>query len=255
MQVIIAHCSLAPEPLPQIAGLPAAVADLCRRCLARAPQERPSADEAARLLCGPPSRSRHRVHSMLGRAGAGAAGGLVATALMLANCAGGGTEPRKDGQAGAAGTGRMAAVSEPRAGCAVEYAVTEQARSTFTAELTVTNTGAAPVADWRLGFHLPGEQVLGRLSPGTWSQDGGEVVLRDAARPELPPGGMVRMSLSGQYTSSNPMPTGFALNEVACQQTLVASAPPPETASPAGPDNPASPDHKGKSHKGGDGRD
>lgn len=40
----------APEPLPEIAGLPAEAADLCRRCLADDPAQRPSSLMAALLL-------------------------------------------------------------------------------------------------------------------------------------------------------------------------------------------------------------
>jgi eukaryotic-like serine/threonine-protein kinase len=39
-----------PAPLPPVAGLPEAVADLCRRCLAEDPRERPTAQEVAQLL-------------------------------------------------------------------------------------------------------------------------------------------------------------------------------------------------------------
>ncbi|NJC65723.1 protein kinase [Planosporangium flavigriseum] len=49
-QMITAHWYTDPGPLPPIAGLPAAVADVCTRSLAKEPEDRPMADVAARTL-------------------------------------------------------------------------------------------------------------------------------------------------------------------------------------------------------------
>jgi hypothetical protein len=50
IQMLRAHAYLPPRPLPDIDGVPAEVADLCRRCLAKDPVERPTAAEAAACL-------------------------------------------------------------------------------------------------------------------------------------------------------------------------------------------------------------
>ncbi|GIF05183.1 serine/threonine-protein kinase [Actinoplanes siamensis] len=49
-QMLRAHRYQEPAPLPAPAGLPAEVAALCRRCLAKDPQQRPTATEAATVL-------------------------------------------------------------------------------------------------------------------------------------------------------------------------------------------------------------
>jgi hypothetical protein len=49
-QMIEAHQYQEPAPLPPVDGLPEPVADLCRRCLAKDPGERPTAHEVARRL-------------------------------------------------------------------------------------------------------------------------------------------------------------------------------------------------------------
>jgi serine/threonine-protein kinase len=49
-QMVGNHLYTDPAPLPRIAGLPPRVADLVRRCLAKRPENRPSAAEAARIL-------------------------------------------------------------------------------------------------------------------------------------------------------------------------------------------------------------
>ncbi|MEV4727647.1 serine/threonine-protein kinase [Micromonospora humida] len=46
-QLVGSRRKITPEPLPPVAGLPAEVADLCRRCLADDPRERPSSLVAA----------------------------------------------------------------------------------------------------------------------------------------------------------------------------------------------------------------
>jgi serine/threonine-protein kinase len=51
-QMLEAHQYTEPAPLSDLPGVPADVADLCRRCLAKQPDERPSAGEVARLLAG-----------------------------------------------------------------------------------------------------------------------------------------------------------------------------------------------------------
>ena len=49
-QTLRAHLYADPEPLPPIPGLPTEVADLCRRCLAKEPADRPTAAELAHRL-------------------------------------------------------------------------------------------------------------------------------------------------------------------------------------------------------------
>lgn len=49
-ELVHATCELDPDPLPEIDGLPPEVVDLCSRCLAKDPAERPTALVAALLL-------------------------------------------------------------------------------------------------------------------------------------------------------------------------------------------------------------
>ncbi|WP_425394368.1 serine/threonine-protein kinase [Actinoplanes subtropicus] len=49
-ELVEATCKLDPEPLPEIDALPPEVADLCSRCLAKDPADRPTALVAALLL-------------------------------------------------------------------------------------------------------------------------------------------------------------------------------------------------------------
>jgi eukaryotic-like serine/threonine-protein kinase len=49
-EMLAAHVSVEPAPLPTEAGVPPEVAELCRRCLAKDPRQRPTAREAATVL-------------------------------------------------------------------------------------------------------------------------------------------------------------------------------------------------------------
>ncbi|MGA5298516.1 serine/threonine-protein kinase [Nucisporomicrobium flavum] len=49
-EMVRAHVYTEPGPLPRLPGLPPEVADLSRRCLAKRPEDRPDAAEAARVL-------------------------------------------------------------------------------------------------------------------------------------------------------------------------------------------------------------
>jgi serine/threonine-protein kinase len=48
--LINAHLEVEPEPLPQLRGIPSALAELCQRCLSKRPSDRPSAREVALVL-------------------------------------------------------------------------------------------------------------------------------------------------------------------------------------------------------------
>lgn len=49
-QMLRSHVTVAPEPLPDLPGVPPQVRELCMRCLVKAPAARPSAEEAAAVL-------------------------------------------------------------------------------------------------------------------------------------------------------------------------------------------------------------
>ena len=59
-QMITANCYAEPDPLPPIDGLPRAIADLCRRCLEKNPDDRPGSRELATVLAGAAGRATVR---------------------------------------------------------------------------------------------------------------------------------------------------------------------------------------------------
>ncbi|GAA4950008.1 serine/threonine-protein kinase [Actinoplanes utahensis] len=198
-RMLNAHRYQEPSPLPPIAGLPAEVADLCRRCLAESPAERPTAAEAASVLAGVAAPSggtdagvarrvtgpvRRRITPTRviiegavvagrlrsprprrrDRAGTGAAGILVAGAFLAAMGPGalGGLRAQAGPPVTPSAPPVVTAPTGP--GCTVGYVVRAGAGH-FTTEVGVTNTGTAPVTDVPFTFVLPGEaSTSGSLS-------------------------------------------------------------------------------------------
>ncbi|MFI6824908.1 cellulose binding domain-containing protein [Micromonospora sp. NPDC050187] len=101
--------------------------------------------------------------------------------------------------------------------CAVRYAPTNTWNTGYTAEVTVTNTGATPVTGWTLTYPLPaGQQVTGSWN-ATVTQNGSTVTARNLSyNGTIAPGSSVtfghQASMSGSYSA----PSAFTLNGNAC---------------------------------------
>ena len=264
-EALRAHLYADPEPLPS--GLPPEVADLCLRCLAKRPDERPAASEVAtRLgeLAGvhsvapaiaaprvvPTRLSRSirlkaglRIGSVLRLGRAKPLGGGLFQGGQLASAVFGGhqrlravaatltllvvvgvtwtatRDPAEVGtaQAAAAGAGPPTGVRHSAA-CKVRYLVEEDTGSAFTARLTVVNTGARPVEDWRMEFAYPGSQRL-TAPDHLMAQIGRKIVMRGAS--ELDPGRSVSVGLRGEYRGSNPLPLSFRLDGRTCRAEVI----------------------------------
>ncbi|MFF3851984.1 protein kinase [Micromonospora sp. NPDC002575] len=83
-QMLRAHVYVEPRPLPPVDGVPAEVGELCRRCLAKDPAARPSAEEAAARLATVVTRMRAEETA---RPEPAAAAASAATAVPAASAA------------------------------------------------------------------------------------------------------------------------------------------------------------------------
>ncbi|MFI2778946.1 cellulase family glycosylhydrolase [Streptomyces sp. ALB3] len=126
--------------------------------------------------------------------------------------------------------GLTAALSPPAAaaaGCKVDYTVTSQWTGGFQAGVKITNLGA-PVTGWTLGFTMPdaGQRVAQGWN-ATWSQSGSAVTVAGADwNRTLATGAAADVGFTGTFTGSNPKPTAFTLNGVACTGSLEEEPPP-----------------------------
>ncbi len=152
----------------------------------------------------------------------------------------------------AATAGAVAVAHAASTGCSVTYAVSNQWNTGFGASVSVTNLGD-PVDGWTLTWSFAAGQQITQLWNGTYTQRGAEVAVTDAGyNATIAPGGSVAFGFNGTWDgSSNPSPTSFALNGVACTGAASPSAPatsPPPGSTPASPSqSPAEPSSPGQS--------
>jgi len=87
----------------------------------------------------------------------------------------------------------------------------------FTAEVTVTNTSSTAVNGWTLNFSFPGNQRITGYWNAAVTQSGTAVTARNLDyNRTINPGTSVGFGFQGTYSGSNPSPTAFTLNGVAC---------------------------------------
>lgn len=104
----------------------------------------------------------------------------------------------------------------PAGTCRVGYVPNTWAGG-FTANVTVTNTSAAPVNGWTLAFSFPGDQRITGFWNATVTQNGPAVTAVNVAHNgAIAPGADTTFGFQGTYTGGNQSPTGFRLNGTAC---------------------------------------
>src|SRR6201996_1016614 len=116
------------------------------------------------------------------------------------------------------GAAALAGAAPARAatGCSVAYSLSSQWGTGFTAAVTITNLGA-PLTSWTLGYSYAGNQQLSQGWSGTWSQSGSNVTVASASwNGSLATSGSTQIGANFSYSGTNPTPTAFTLNGVAC---------------------------------------
>ncbi|MDT0270071.1 PQQ-dependent sugar dehydrogenase [Streptomyces sp. DSM 44915] len=101
----------------------------------------------------------------------------------------------------------------PASTCQVAFTA-EAWNNGYQAEITLTNTGEEPVADWRLAFELAAGQRFVSGWGATFAADGATVTARGDA--SIPAGGSATLGLVARHTGDSSAPAAFTLNEGAC---------------------------------------
>lgn len=284
-QMLAAHRYREPAALPDLAGVPAEIGDLCRRCLAKDPGDRPPATEAAAALGAvaglPPatlllpaaatddepaptrawtrSPGRNlaavplvavpleRWRRLPARRRAAVAGAAAATLLASGAAAALSTGgPSGEGVPARASTPAAAVgIGQRQPECDVRYAVDGAVNGRSTGRLTVTNSGTVPIGEARLVFSLPDRQRLVRGAPGTWRQSGETVQARIG---DLPPRRTVTATVAVTYQEATALPGQFRLNDTPCRSTLTVAG---QTSRPAPGETDDKKGDDGKKGKGG----
>ncbi|WP_200829631.1 cellulose-binding domain-containing protein, partial [Cellulomonas algicola] len=105
---------------------------------------------------------------------------------------------------------------QPTGACTVTYAAPSQWQTGFTANVRITNNGAA-VNGWTLTWAFPGNQTISQAWSTATTQNGAQVTARNVDyNRTIATGGTVEFGFNGAYSGSNPAPTSFSLNGTPC---------------------------------------
>ncbi|MEV4744868.1 glycoside hydrolase family 48 protein [Streptosporangium sp. NPDC049248] len=128
----------------------------------------------------------------------------------------------------AAGTTTALAASPALAAvaCDVTY-TTNDWQGGFTASVTVKNLGD-PLNGWTLGFNFPTTtQKVTQGWSATWAQSGQAVTAKNLDwNGSLATGASTSIGFNGSWSGTNPKPTSFTVNGVACGGTTPVNQPP-----------------------------
>ncbi|MEU4217615.1 non-reducing end alpha-L-arabinofuranosidase family hydrolase [Actinoplanes sp. NPDC026623] len=115
------------------------------------------------------------------------------------------------------------------AGCSVNYAVSSQWQGGFGAAVTITNLGD-PLTGWTLTWSYGAGQTVTQAWNTSLTQSGSAVTATNAGyNGAVATNGTVSFGFNGSWTGSNPSPTSFALNGVACTGDTTPTTPPTTT--------------------------
>ncbi|GAA3945844.1 hypothetical protein Aau02nite_65240 [Amorphoplanes auranticolor] len=130
--------------------------------------------------------------------------------------------------------------SAAAAGCAVNYTVGSEWQGGFTAGVSVKNLGDA-LNGWSLTWTFAAGQTVTQAWSTDLTQSGSAVTARNVSyNGAIGPNGEVSFGFNGASTGSNPVPTAFALNGVACTGQPTTTTPPvtPPSEPPVTPTSP-----------------
>jgi cellulase/cellobiase CelA1 len=97
--------------------------------------------------------------------------------------------------------------------CKVTYQVSNQQNTTFSASVTITNTGAGTIVNWALLFDFPGNQQITQLWGANFTQNANHVdAFNPSYSPNIPPNGQASFGFNASFSGTNANPTSFQLN-------------------------------------------
>ncbi len=103
--------------------------------------------------------------------------------------------------------------------CRVDYAVNPW-NTGLTAQVTITNTGTAPISGWSLVFTLPGGQTITGGWNASYAPSSGQVTASPVTHnATINPAGTAGFGFQATHTGNTGEPTSFTLNGTACAVT------------------------------------
>jgi hypothetical protein len=120
-------------------------------------------------------------------------------------------------------------------GCTVGYTVSSQWPGGFGANVTIKNLGD-PVTSWTLVWSYAAGQVVTQAWSTTLTQSGAQVTAKNAGyNGSLATGASTTFGFNASWTGTNPNPTAFTLNGIACTGGVSNSPSPTATSTPTSP--------------------
>jgi hypothetical protein len=117
---------------------------------------------------------------------------------------------------GAAAAVTASAADAAAAGCQVTYTISSQWQGGFGANVAVTNLGS-PVTGWTVRWSFGAGQTVTQAWNATVTQSGAAVTAVNVSyNGTLATNGSTSFGFNGSWTGSDPIPTAFTLNGVAC---------------------------------------
>ncbi|MEV4828546.1 cellulose-binding domain-containing protein [Micromonospora sp. NPDC049257] len=125
--------------------------------------------------------------------------------------------------------------AQAAAGCRIDYTVSTQWSGGFTASVNLTNLGD-PLSAWTTTWTFGAGQRVDQGWNATFSQSGSTVSAANAGyNGAVATNGTVSFGFNGTWTGSNPVPTNFAVNGVACTGGVTPTTGTPTSAPPTTP--------------------
>ncbi|MCE6998328.1 cellulose binding domain-containing protein [Saccharothrix sp. S26] len=105
---------------------------------------------------------------------------------------------------------------QPSGACRVTNTVNAWGNG-LTSDITITNTGSAPISGWSLAFTLPGGQTITSGWNASYTPSSGQVTARNVSyNADLAPGASVAIGFQATHTGNAGKPASYTLNGAAC---------------------------------------
>jgi endo-1,4-beta-D-glucanase Y len=102
--------------------------------------------------------------------------------------------------------------------CLVNYAITNDWDSGFTADVTLTNNTGATLTGWKLIWVFSGNQAITQMWNGSYTQTGSAVAVENADWNEtIANGETASFGFNASYSGANEIPGNFDLNGMTCR--------------------------------------
>ena len=114
----------------------------------------------------------------------------------------------------------LSSASAATSGCSVSYTNASEWSGGFVANLVITNTGSSDINGWTLTFAFPGDQKITSSWSATVTQSAENVTaVAESYNADIAAGATTNFGFQGTFTTSDAVPTSFAINGVTCGAT------------------------------------